>query len=140
MARFESLRDRLPALYRPDADETVHPLLPLGRDDLADVVGDAGAIRFTSTARNGALIVTAGGPRPVRALRLKPGRAPGTGYALEVRGLVGESPSPKPLAVLPLLDGLAAVAGADLPETFALQLKQRGLLTLHLMAVAGRLE
>ena len=58
MPRFEDLRDRLPSLYRPDDDETVGPLVPLGRDDLAELSGDGGAVRFTSTQRDGSLVVT----------------------------------------------------------------------------------
>lgn len=140
MPRYESLRDRLPLLYRPDADETVGDLLPLGRDDLAEVRGDSDALRFGTHTRDGSLVVDVSDPGPVRRLSLAPGRAPGTGYALEVRAVEeGGALSLKPLAVLPVSDGVAAVDVA-LPPTFALQLKQRSLLDLHLRGLAGVLE
>ncbi len=90
MARYESLRDRLPLLYRPDADDAVDPVLPLGRDDIVELGGDAGPIRFTATPRGeGSLIVTVTGPGPVRRLALTPGRAPGSGFALEIHAVEG---------------------------------------------------
>src|SRR5207237_6108290 len=46
----------------------------------------------------------------------------------------------RPLAVLPVLDSVAAVGSTPLPDAFAIQLKQRSLLTLELLAVAGVLE
>ena len=141
MPRFEDMRDRLPTLYRPDADETVDPLLPLGRDDLAELVGDGGSIRFTSAQRDGSLVVSCAKADAVRLLRLAPGRAPGAGYALEVR-TIGQRGSfaLKPLTVLPVHDSVAALGSTVLPTTFALQLKQRSLLTLQLLAVADVLE
>ncbi len=141
MARFESLRDRLPSLYRPDADETAGPALPLGRDDLAEVGGDDGAIRFTARTRHGSLVVRLAGTGPARVLRLTPGRAPGAGYALELRAVEdGGALALAPFAVLPVLDSVAAVGTTPLPVTFAVELKQRGLLALHLLAVAGVVE
>ena len=86
MARLESLRDRLPELYRPDADDAVSPPIPLRRDDLAEVRGDPGTIGFTSTKRDDSLVVQLKTPDPVRALALTPGRAPGAGYALPSGG------------------------------------------------------
>ncbi|MGZ4334888.1 MAG: hypothetical protein ACXVRJ_11540 [Gaiellaceae bacterium] len=141
MPRFESLRDRLPSLYRPQDDETVDPLLPLGRDDLAELTGADGAIRFTSTQRDGSLVVNCTKPASVALVRLAPGRAPGSGYALELRtlGRAG-SLSLKPFAVLPVHDSVAALGTTTLPATFAVQLKQRSLLTLELLAVADVLE
>jgi hypothetical protein len=139
--RFESLRDRLPSLYRPQDDETVDPLLPLGRDDLAELTGADGAIRFTSTQRDGSLVVACGKAASVVLLRLAPGRAPGSGYALELRALGrAGSLSTKPFAVLPVHDSVAALGTTTLPSTFAVQLKQRSLLTLELLAVADVLE
>ena len=141
MARYESLRDRLPLLYRPDADDAVDPLLPLGRDDIAELDGDFGPIRFTASPRGeGSLIVTLTGPGPVRRLALTPGRAPGSGFALEIRAIEnGGALSLAPIAVLAVSDSAAAVPVA-LPTTFAVQLKRRSLLDLQLIAVAGVLE
>src|SRR5262249_21274415 len=80
-------------------------------------------------------------PGPVRLLRLAPGRAPGSGYALEVRAIeTGGSLSLKPLAVLPIVDSVAAVANVTLPAAFAIELRQRSLLTLKLLSLAGVLE
>ena len=63
MARYEALRDRLPLLYRPDADDAVQPVLPLGRDDLVEVGGDTDPIRFKATPRgDGSLIVELSAP------------------------------------------------------------------------------
>ena len=142
MARYEALRDRLPLLYRPDADDAVQPVLPLGRDDLVEVGGDTDPIRFKATPRGeGSLIVELSAPGgPVRRLSLAPGRAPGSGFALEVRAIEGGgSLSLKPLAVLAVSDSVAPV-GVALPSSFALQLKQRSLLGVQLLAVAGVLE
>ena len=142
MARYEALRDRLPLLYRPDADDAVQPVLPLGRDDLVEVGGDTDPIRFKATPRGeGSLIVELSAPGgPVRRLSLAPGRAPGSGFALEVRAIEGGGAlSLKPLAVLAVSDSVAPV-GVALPSSFALQLKQRSLLGLQLLAVAGVLE
>jgi hypothetical protein len=141
VARYESLRDRLPLLYRPDADDAVAPLLPLGRDDITELGGDAGPIRFKATQRgDGSLIVTLSEPGPVRRLALTPGRAPGSGFALEIRAVeTGGALSLAPLAVLAVSDSVAPV-GVALPGTFAVQLKQRSLLGLQLLSVAGVLE
>jgi len=141
VARYESLRDRLPSLYRPDADDAVDPLLPLGRDDIAELDGDDGPIRFTAAPRgDGSLIVTLNAPGPVRRLALTPGRAPGTGYALEIRSVGdGGALSLAPIAVLAVSDSVAPV-GVALPVTFDVQLKQRSLLVLQLLSVAGVLE
>ena len=140
MARLESLRDRLPELYRPDADDAVSPPIPLRRDDLAEVRGDPGTIGFTSTKRDDSLVVQLKTPDPVRALALTPGRAPGAGYALELYALEGGGAlALRPFAVLTVLDGVAPVDVA-LPSAFAMQLKQRSLLTQQLLAVAGVLD
>ena len=141
MARYESLRDRLPLLYRPDADDAVQPVLPLGRDDLVEVRGDTDALRFKATPRGeGSLIVQLSEPGPVRRLALAPGRAPGSGFALELYAVEGGGAlSLKPFAVLAVSDSVSPV-GVALPDTFALQLKQRSLLGLQLLAVAGVLE
>jgi hypothetical protein len=140
LPRYESLRDRLPLLYRPDSDATVGPQLALGRDDLTEVRGDTAALRFTARTRGGSLVVDVAEPGPVRRLTLAPGRAPGAGYALEVYAVEdGGALGLKPLAVLAVADSVAGV-GTVLPPTFALQLKQRSLLDLHLRSVAGVLE
>ena len=141
MPRFEDLRDRLPTLYRPDEDETVEPLLPLGRDDLAELDADGGSVRFTATQRDGSLLVSCAKPQSVRLLRLAPGRAPGAGYALELRTIGRRGAfTPKPFAVLRVQDSVAALGSTTLPTTFGLQLKQRSLLTLQLLSVADVLE
>ena len=141
MARYESLRDRLPLLYRPDADDAVDPLLPLGRDDIAGIDGDAGPIRFTATQRgDGSLLVTLSGPGPVRLISLVSGRAPGSGYALELHAIEdGGALSLAPIAVLAVSDSVAPVSD-PLPGAFAVQLKQRSLLGLQLLSVANVLE
>ncbi len=141
MARYEALRDRLPLLYRPDADDAVDPLLPLGRDDIAELGGEFGPVRFTAVPRGeGSLIVTLTGTGPVRRLSLTPGRAPGSGFALEIRAVEGGGAlSLAPIAVLAVSDSVAPV-GVALPGTFAVQLKQRSLLGLQLLSVAGVLE
>jgi len=141
MARFESLRDRLPSLYRPEADGTATSVLSLRREELAELAGAYGPLRFTATTHDGALVVERRNEKPVRALRLAPGRAPGPGYALELRTVEeGGALSLSPFAVLPLHDGVAVVGATQLPTTFAVQLKQRTLLTLQLLAVADVLE
>ena len=141
MARYEALRDRLPLLYRPDADDAVDPLLPLARDDIAGIDGDAGSIRFTSVPRGeGSLLVTLSAPGPVRRISLTSGRAPGSGFALELHAVEsGGALSLAPIAVLAVNDSVAPVA-VPLPGTFAVQLKQRTLLALQLLSVAGVLE
>jgi ligand-binding sensor domain-containing protein len=141
MPRYEDLRDRLPSLYRPEADETAGDPLPLGRDDVAEVRGANAAIRFSTRPRGDALVVTLAEAGAPRLLRLTPGRAPGSGYALDVRA-VDESGalSLKPLAVLAVVDGLAAVGDVALPSTFALELRRRSLLAQQLLAVASTLE
>src|SRR5262249_39129353 len=140
--RFEDLRDRLPSLYRPDEDETAGPLLPLGRDDLAELTGDDGSAgRFSSPPQDGTLVVSPSKPGLLRPFKLQPGRAPGDGFALELRTLGGVGQfSLKPFAVLPVNDSVAALGTTTLPGTFAVQLKQRSLLVLHLLAVADVLE
>src|SRR5262245_25173926 len=141
MARFESLRDRLPSLYRPDADLIATTLLPLRRDELVELSGDDGPLRFTARVRDGALVVERRNDKPVRALRLTPGRAPGSGYALELRTVEeGGALSLNAFAVLPLHDGVAPIGATPLSGTFAVQLRQRPLLTLHLLAIADVLE
>jgi hypothetical protein len=131
LPRFEDLRDRLPTLYRPDEDETVEPLLPLGRDDLTALDGDGGAVRFSATQRDGSLLVSCAKPQSVRLLRLAPGRAPGAGYALELRTIGRRGAfTTKPFAVLRVQDSVAVLGSTTLPTTFGLQLKQRSLLTL----------
>ena len=141
MARYEALRDRLPLLYRPDADDAVDPILPLGRSDIVEIDGDAGPIRFTATQRSdGSTIVALSGPGPVRRVALTPGRAPGSGFALELHAVEGGGAlSLAPITVLALSDSVAGV-GVPLPGTFAVQLKQRSLLALQLLSVAGVLE
>jgi hypothetical protein len=141
VARYEALRDRLPLLYRPDADDAVDPTLALGRDDIVGLDGDAGPIRFTAATRGeGSLLVTVSDPGPVRLITLVSGRAPGSGYALELHAVEnGGALSLAPIAVLAVSDGVAAV-GVPLPATFAVQLKQRSLLALQLLSVAGVLE
>jgi hypothetical protein len=140
VARLEALRDRLPELYRPDADDTVSPAIPLRRDDLAEVRGGSGTIGFTSTQRDGSLVVHLKTSDPVRALALAPGLAPGAGYALELYALEGGGAlALRPFAVLSVIDSVAPVDVA-LPSAFAIQLKQRSLLTQHLLSVAGVLD
>jgi hypothetical protein len=140
VARYEALRDRLPTLYRPDEDDTAPAVSPLRRDDLAELGGDDGPLRFGATQRDGSLIVELRQAKPVRALRLAPGRAPGAGYALELRRLQSGGFALTPLAVLTVVDGVAAVGSFALPETFLLTLKQRSLLTLELIAVGSTLD
>ena len=141
MARYESLRDRLPRLYRPDADDAVDPVLPLGRDDVAEIDGDDGPLRFTAATRgDGSLLVTLSEPGPARLISLVPGRAPGSGFALELHAIEdGGALSLAPIAVLAVSDSVAPV-GVGLPSAFAVQLKQRSLLALQLLSVAGVLE
>ena len=40
MASFETIRDRLPSLYRPEADDLADPRLPLVASDVAEVLCD----------------------------------------------------------------------------------------------------
>ena len=76
----------------------------------------------------------------MRRLALTPGRAPGSGFALEIRAIEdGGALSLAPIAVLAVSDSVAPV-GVALPGTFAVQLKQRSLLGLQLLSVAGVLE
>ena len=53
VGRFESLRDRLPSLYRPDADEAVEPLFPLAAGRPRRGADGDGPATFFVRARRG---------------------------------------------------------------------------------------
>ena len=142
MGRFESLRDRLPSLYRPDADEAVEPLFPLAPDDLVEVLTAEGPATFFVSARaEGTLLVNFDEPQRIIGLRVAPGRAPGSGYVLELYPFVEPTVlASKPAVVAGAVDGFAALRQPFEQRRFGLQLKRRSLLTSWLEGVAGALE
>ena len=136
VGRFESLRDRLPSLYRPDADEAVEPLHPAGgrrprrgadRRRSGDVLRErpAGGDAARRLRRAGA---------GHRASGSRPARAPGKrlrARAVSVRGADGARVEAgrrsRPPSTASRRCGIRSSSGAS-----ACMLKRRSLLTAWL--------
>ena len=141
MARYESLRDRLPSLYRPQDDEVAEGLVPLGADALAEVRAGPAALAHEVRVRSGVLHVLLTAPARVDGLRFAGGVAPGAGYAAELyrfaEPLVTEI---RPAVVAAVTDGVAELPRPLETQRFALALKRRELVTGVLLAVSGALD
>jgi two component regulator with propeller domain len=139
VGRFEQLRDRLPTLYRPDADDTAEEPLPLRADDVIDMFCEPPQVpRLVSGDRQ--VIVNLDQRALLREVRLASGSVPGQGYALEALALEPDAPPGKGQTVAGLDNGIATFTDDFWSRRFAIRLKRRGLLTLLLRAIADVLE
>jgi hypothetical protein len=143
LGRLEALRDRLPSLYRPDADDVDPEPRPLLPGDILEVRG-TDPIRFAVRPRgDGALFVDLKGvaPPPVREIRLAHGAVPGPGWALELHRLDEDGAMvPKPAVVADVRDSVASLPERFQAASFGLLLRRRSLLTLALVGAADALD
>jgi hypothetical protein len=136
MSSFEQLRNRLPSLYRPDEDDLGGQIVSLAAEDIVALNGKApppGA----HVDPGGAFIVTLDAPMAVRQVRLAPGRAPGSGYALAFYRLGGGYVPSLPSAVTQIRDNVATLADEFRAANFVLRLWRGSLLT-RLLSALGR--
>jgi hypothetical protein len=143
LGRLEALRDRLPSLYRPDADDVDAEPRPLFPADILEVRG-TDPIRFTIRPRgDGALFVDLKGvsPPPVREIRLAHGAVPGPGWALELHRLDEDGAMvPKAAVVADVRDSVAPLPQRFSAASFGLLLRRRSLLMLALVGAADALD
>ncbi len=143
MGRLEALRDRLPSLYRPDADDVDAEPRPLRPADILEVRG-TDPIRFAIRPRgDGALFVDLKGvsPPPVREIRLTHGAVPGPGWALELHHLDEDGAIvPKAAVVADVRNSVASLQDRFQAASFGLLLRRRSLLTLALVGAADALD
>ena len=143
MGRLESLRERLPSLYRPETDDVDAEPRPLVPADVVEVLGEQ-PVPFVVRARSdGALIVRLDGPPPgpVRAITLAPGAVPGPGWALELHRVREDgSMVPKPALVADVRDSTVTLPGLFEERRFGILLRRRPLLTLALVGTADALD
>jgi hypothetical protein len=136
MSSFEQLRNRLPSLYRPDEDDLGGQIVSLAAEDIVALNGKTpppGA----HVDPGGAFIVTLDAPMAVRQVRLAPGRAPGSGYALAFYRLDGGYMPSLPSAVTQIRDNVATLADEFRAANFVLRLWRGSLLT-RLLSALGR--
>ena len=143
MGRLESLRDRLPSLYRPQTDDVDPEPRPLVPADVVEVLGHE-PVPFVVRARDdGALFVRLDGPSPgpVRAITLAHGAVPGPGWALELHRVREDgSMVPKPALVADVRDSTVTLPGLFEERRFGILLRRRSLLTLALVGTADALD
>jgi hypothetical protein len=143
LGRLESLRERLPSLYRPETDDVDPEPRPLVPADVVEVLGEQ-PVPFVVRARsNGALIIRLDGPSPgpLRAITLSHGAVQGPGWALELHRVREDGAMvPKPALVADVRDSTVTLPGPFEDRRFGILLRRRPLLTLALVGTADALD
>ncbi|MBV9773315.1 MAG: PQQ-like beta-propeller repeat protein [Gemmatimonadetes bacterium] len=133
MPSFEQMRDRLPSLYRPEDDDASGDSLPLAPEDVLEIASDPPRTP-SFTMAGGAVVATLDAPARVRRVRLAPGRAPGTGCALEIYRMEGTLPRQKPAVAVGVRGGVAELTVPFDDTRFGIRLRRPGLIAMLLRA------
>lgn len=138
MSRFETLRNLLPSLYRPELDDTDGVFMPLAAEHVLQING--AAPQSVTVSGMSALVTLAEAAR-VRQVQLDTASAGGSSLVLEVYRVLSDHSIPaRPVEVAALHNGRAALQSPMLTTRFALRLKRPGLLTQLLRAGAATLD
>ncbi len=139
MARFDTLAERLPSVWRPDEDD-VGQRLALLPAAVSAVIGPTGPLGATLTARGTGVLVSLPREQVIRAVRLASDAVAGTGYVLELRTLRAGQVPITPTVVAPVAGRVARPTAPYRATQFTVQLVRRRTTSVLLQAVADALD
>lgn len=139
---FEAIRDRLPTLYRPDDADVAVPSVPLAPADVVHVRAVPGGPPFEAELRaeRGGVLIELPEAARIHEIRLRRGKAPGTGYALELYRMHDGSPAAVPAAVAGARNSVGRFSSSPSAARLLLRMRQKGLTSLLMQAAADILD
>lgn len=139
---FAAIRDRLPTLYRPDDADPGAAASPLAPADVVAVRGAPPGPPLEVVLRPGrsGVIVELPVPARIGEIRLARGRAPGTGYSLEIYRIDADVPERVAAAAAGVRNSRARFTTSPAAPAVLVRLRRKTLLSLLITAASDGLD